>query len=101
MNSSPKTQWVTCSLLALGLLLPMLVQADDKVTSRPLPQPSKTESWLAIQRDGRAASAKLQSATPAERELAYQRWLDSYSHPIPDFYDQEEGGKMSTGSSSN
>ncbi|WP_339486726.1 DUF3613 domain-containing protein [Pseudomonas sp. EL_65y_Pfl2_R95] len=101
MKGSQKINLAAGCLLALGVILPVAVQADEPVTSRPLPQLSKTESWLAIQRDGRAASVTLQTATPAERELAYQRWLDSFSHPIPDFYEQETGGKMTTGSGSN
>jgi hypothetical protein len=28
-----------------------------------------------------------------------QRWLDSYQHPIPDFYEQKKGGNVSSGSS--
>ncbi|WP_417660678.1 DUF3613 domain-containing protein [Pseudomonas sp.] len=99
MNGLPKHPLVVCYLIAFGLLFPASVHAEEPATSRPIPQHSKTESWLAIQRDGRAASMKLQRATPAERELAYQRWLDSYSHPIPEFYEQETGGQMSTGGS--
>ncbi|WP_010490614.1 DUF3613 domain-containing protein [Pseudomonas sp. S9] len=99
MNSSSIKPLAICGLLVLGLLVPVPSKAEDAATTRPIPQNSKTESWLAIQREGRAASTKLQTATPAERELAYQRWLDSYSHPIPEFYEQEQGGKMSTGGS--
>lgn len=99
MNSSSIKHLATCGLFTLGLLMPVPSPAEDTATTKPIPQNSKTESWLAIQRDGRAASMKLQTATPAERELAYQRWLDSYSHPIPEFFEQEQGGKMSTGGS--
>ncbi|WP_375057299.1 DUF3613 domain-containing protein [Zobellella sp. DQSA1] len=53
----------------------------------------QTERWLQLQREGAAASIYSQAATAAERELANQRWLDSYKHPIPDFFEQGvEGG---------
>jgi hypothetical protein len=56
-----------------------------------------TEAWLQLQPSGKAASPVPQTITPAERDLSLQRWLNSYSHEIPDFYDQDKGGKMSTG----
>ncbi len=27
-----------------------------------------------------------------------QRWLKSYQHDIPEFYDQQQGGKVDSGS---
>ncbi|TNE89359.1 MAG: DUF3613 domain-containing protein [Gammaproteobacteria bacterium] len=53
-----------------------------------------TESWLRAQSSGRLASPHLQRATLEERELANQRLLDSYRHPIPDFFDEDVGGKV-------
>jgi len=54
----------------------------------------KTEMWLQLQREGNSASKKVQTATPAERELAMQRLLDSYKHPIPEYYGEADGGKF-------
>ena len=50
---------------------------------------------MALQVDGRAASPTPQSTTPAEKEQALQRWLDSHKHPIPEFFEtkSEAGGK--------
>jgi len=42
-------------------------------------------SWLELQSSGRAASANRQSATPAERDRAYQRYLKSYTREIPEY----------------
>ncbi|NBB13247.1 DUF3613 domain-containing protein, partial [Pseudomonas sp. SLFW] len=36
---------------------------------------------------------------PIERDLTMQRWLNTYQHPIPDFYDQKKGGSVSGSSS--
>ncbi|MDH4869711.1 DUF3613 domain-containing protein [Pseudomonas sp. BN515] len=45
-----------------------------------------TEQWLTIQREGSQASRHAQTATAAERELANQRWLESYKFAIPERY---------------
>lgn len=87
-------------LFLLLVCSPLLAHAGDvdKAANR---NPDSTESWLALQRDGRAASPHLQRAAPAERELSYQRWLDSFKDTIPDFYEEDIGGSMSSDSSSN
>ncbi|MFK3972412.1 DUF3613 domain-containing protein [Pseudomonas sp. NPDC087358] len=59
----------------------------------------QTEAWLELQVSGKAASSLPQPASPIERDLSMQRWLDSYQHPIPDFYEQKKGGSVSGGSS--
>jgi len=59
----------------------------------------QTEAWLQLQASGKAASSIAQPASPIERDLSMQRWLDSYRHPIPDFYEQKKGGSISSGSS--
>jgi len=53
---------------------------------------------LQLQRNNTAASQKPQTATAAERELAMQRWLKSYQHDIPEFFDQDAGGAVDSGS---
>jgi len=60
-------------------------------------QQKQTEAWLQLQPQGLAASANPQTSTPAEKDLSLQRWLKSYSHEIPDFFDQDKGGKVSSG----
>ncbi|MFA5496513.1 MAG: DUF3613 domain-containing protein [Porticoccaceae bacterium] len=50
---------------------------------------SQTELWLQVQAAGRAASNQVQQATPTERELSFQRLLESYKHPIPESFDRE------------
>ena len=58
-------------------------------------QQKQTEAWLQLQPSAKAASPTPQTATPAERDLSLQRWLNSYNHEIPEFFDQEKGGKIS------
>lgn len=62
-------------------------------------QQQETEAWLQLQTRGAVASPIIQVSTPTERDRSFQRWLDTYKHEIPDFYEQERGGKISSGGS--
>lgn len=73
----------SCTLVAGDVAAPL-------VAERPK---SQTEMWLQLQREGNA-SASVQTATPTERELSMQRLLDSYSHPIPEYFGEDEGGSF-------
>lgn len=65
----------------------------------PSSAPQKgTEQWLQMQIRGVFASPKLQTASATERDLAMQRWLNSFNYPIPEFFDQDAAGEMTTGS---
>ncbi|MCO8312037.1 DUF3613 domain-containing protein [Pseudomonas mandelii] len=57
-----------------------------------------TEQWLVLQSRGVFASPKLQTASATERDLAMQRWLNSFLYPIPEFFDQDAGGDATSGS---
>lgn len=54
------------------------------------PWQEQTQSWLKLQTEGNHASPTPQAVTPAERERSMQRWLDSYKHEIPDFFEQKK-----------
>ncbi|MDZ5434062.1 DUF3613 domain-containing protein [Pseudomonas fluorescens] len=61
------------------------------------PYQQGTEQWLQLQIRGVVASPKLQTASATERDLAMQRWLNSFNYPIPEFYDQDAAGQMTIG----
>ncbi|WP_137804558.1 DUF3613 domain-containing protein [Pseudomonas sp. G(2018)] len=61
------------------------------------PYQQGTEQWLQLQIRGVVASPKLQTASATERDLAMQRWLNSFNYPIPEFYDQDAAGEMTIG----
>jgi hypothetical protein len=88
-------------------LLAALLSASVPLTALAIepgpssPQQKQTEGWLQMQVSGERASAKVQKATPAERDLALQRLLESYKYPIPEYYDQKQGGTTPGGGSSN
>ncbi|MHC8322530.1 DUF3613 domain-containing protein [Pseudomonas sp. GB2N2] len=87
----------TTVLCCLGLLaLPFTVHAIDAGPASP--QQQETEGWLQLQSRNQAASTKPQTSTATERELSMQRWLKSYEHAIPQFFDQDQGGKVDSGS---
>lgn len=88
-------------------LLAALLSASVPLTALAIepgpssPQQKQTEGWLQMQVSGERASANVQKATPAERDLALQRLLESYKFPIPEYYDQKQGGTTPGGGSSN
>ena len=61
------------------------------------PYQQGTEQWLQLQIRGVVASPKLQTASATERDLAMQRWLNSFNYPIPEFYNQDAAGQMTIG----
>ncbi|MGY2187753.1 hypothetical protein D3C81_177840 [compost metagenome] len=84
------------TLCCLGLLaLPFTSHAIDAGPASP--QQQETEGWLQLQSRNTFASDKPQTASATERELAMQRWLKSFQHEIPAFFDQYEGGKVNSG----
>jgi hypothetical protein len=81
-----------------GLALLTLPLGSFAIDAGPAsPQQQETEVWLQLQSRNTLASSKLQTATATERELSMQRWLKSYLHEIPKFFDQDEGGKVDSG----
>lgn len=68
----------------------------DSQKSRMLSMGStETDALLQVQREGSQASTTPQRLSSQERELANQRWLDSFTHPIPEFYERDAGGGFS------
>jgi hypothetical protein len=53
-----------------------------------------TEQWMQLQIRGVVASPFRQTASVTERDLAFQRWLNSFSYPIPMFFDQKVSGAI-------
>ena len=83
-------------LFGVLLLLSGPAWAADTPAVRPAapataePQ-TATRAWLANPASGRAASPVRQSATAAERQRAYQRYLKSYEHEIPEYLLEDRG----------
>lgn len=73
------------------LALPLCAMAIEPGPSSP--QQAVTENWLTLQVSGTAASTTPQTASATERDVAAQRWVDSFKHEIPAFFEQKIGGK--------
>ncbi|MGZ7457287.1 DUF3613 domain-containing protein [Pseudomonas sp. Ma2-10] len=83
-------------LCCIGLLaLPLTSHAIDPGPASA--QQQETEGWLHLQRSNKAASQKPQTSTATERELSMQRWLKSYQHEIPEYFNQYESGQVDGG----
>ena len=87
------------SWILTGLVLFMtagFVQAasDDKASRVADLPATQTQRWLHVQREGEAVSPHVQTALPAERERAMQRLLDSFTHPIPEYFGEDDGGSF-------
>ena len=85
-----KPSFVYLALLAL----PLTTHALEGPSSA---QQQETEGWLQLQSSNKAASQKPQTSTATERELSMQRWLKSYQHEIPEYFDQYESGQVDGG----
>jgi hypothetical protein len=86
--------------IAFCLLLALISESAWAIEAGPSSaQQQETENWLQLQPRATAASPIKQVSTQTEREASFQRWLKSYSHEIPEFYEQGAGGKVSSGNS--
>lgn len=54
---------------------------------------AETRAWLELQRSGRAG-APARSTSGAVASRAYQRYLDSFEHPLPAFFERESTGSV-------
>ncbi|MCX4187525.1 DUF3613 domain-containing protein [Methylophaga sp. OBS4] len=52
----------------------------------------QTRSWLQLQSSGAAASRQRQTVSGPAAAKIYQRYLDSFSYPIPQYYTGDEAG---------
>lgn len=87
--------WITILLLAAGTGL----QAAEDARHARHERHRLSDQWLSIQREGSQASRHAQTASATERELASQRWLESYKYAIPERY-YGSGMSVEGGSSS-
>lgn len=82
-------------ILAAALLAsPMLAEAVDNTRTEAgttARDQQEVLTWLELQSSGQAASSNRQSATPAERDRAYLRYLKSYTREIPEYLLDDNG----------
>lgn len=87
------------ALLLLSACMP--AQAGQTGTDQPAArQPAAGEAtrlWLDRQSQGSQASDKAQTLPGPAMERVYERYLKSYTHPIPEHFERENLGAGSTG----
>lgn len=80
-------------MLALALITPVTAMAKS-ADLRPLG--AQTRAWLELQKSGNAAVATPRPMSGEVADRVYDRYLKSFSHPIPATYSRErflsEGG---------
>ena len=95
-----KFLFATITMGGLVFSLASLTHAADPT---PSPTPAyevgrETRSWLELQRSGRAAGLSHPLSAEAA-DLGYKRYLQSFTHPIPEFYrEPSEGFSVDGGS---
>ncbi|WP_031431257.1 DUF3613 domain-containing protein [Methylomicrobium agile] len=59
----------------------------------------ETRRWLELQSSGAAASTTRQTVSGPVADAIYQRYVESFKHPIPEFYKSDKDGGSGDGSS--
>jgi hypothetical protein len=67
---------------------PQMMQQPMQGAATPLMIGDATHRLLAMQADGNAAAPRLPMLGPAA-SAGYKRYIDSFSHPIPETFDQK------------
>lgn len=52
----------------------------------------ETRRWLELQRSGVAASTTRQTVSGPVANEIYKRYVESFKHPIPEFYNSDKDG---------
>ena len=64
--------------------------ADMRASSQYIEPGSGTRSWLELQRSGQAAAPARPLPGPVATRI-YRRYLESFDHPVPMFFERERG----------
>ncbi|MBD9503093.1 DUF3613 domain-containing protein [Pseudomonas sp. PDM23] len=84
--------WIMAGALLATPMLAQAVETTHTEAGTTARDQQEVLTWLDLQSSGKAASAHRQSATPAERDRAYQRYLKSYTHEIPEYLLDDNNG---------
>jgi Protein of unknown function (DUF3613) len=77
------------ALLPLVLLFAAEIAAADSLEQSV---GEETRRWLELQRSGVAASETRQTVSGPVADAIYKRYVESFQHPIPEFYKSEQNG---------
>lgn len=89
-------QYLKYLMASAILTTAVAVQADH--LHGPAPEPGdETRNWLELQRSGQHASETPQPLSGEVAAVIYQRFTDSFAHPIPEYYSGEEADSATVG----
>ena len=86
-------KWIWVSA---ALSIPFAAVADECPAAG-----TQTKRWLELQRSGAQASIHPEGIDAQVNENMYQRYVNSFTHDIPETFDREQGTEFVSGSSSN
>lgn len=83
----PKSQLFFIALFSL-ILLPFNVLAEPGQNNTKSAE--QTRQWLDLQKSGHAASSNQQILPGPAAAHVYERYLNSFTHPIPEYFSEVE-----------
>jgi len=86
-------KWI---LVGATLSIPVAAVADECPAAG-----TQTKRWLELQRSGAQASIHPEGIDADVNENIYQRYVNSFTHEIPETFERERNTEFVSGSSSN
>ena len=78
-------------VLGLGCILGAATAGAEHRIDKNAATGDKTREWLSLQREGHAASEQPQVMSGPVAARIYQRYQDSFSYPIPEYFTGDDG----------
>ena len=85
MRQTWQQMMVLLALLTASSAMAEVVNRQDEAPQGE--SPKQAEAWLALQREGGQASLNKQPLSGPAMENIHQRYLDSFTRPIPERFD--------------
>lgn len=79
-------------------LFATLAQAEEPATAQQPRPGDETRAWLQLQSSGRASVAAPQPMSGEVADKVYERYLKSFTHPIPEQFQRESFSAAGGGS---
>ncbi len=78
-------------IVGLGLVFGAAAAGAEHRTDKNTATGDKTREWLALQREGHAASDQPQAVSGPVAAKIYRRYQDSFTYPIPEYFSGDDG----------
>lgn len=84
----PSASWI--ALIFSVLAIPAYAE-EPPPPAQPQQEPPATRQWLELQRSGQAASPQRQTLSGEAMSKIHERYIKSFTHPIPASYEHAQG----------